>query len=41
MERLEGRGIAITGGAGDIGAAMGAEVRRFSTMGQRSAHLNR
>jgi len=31
--RLAGRGIAITGGAGDIGAAMGAELRRFSTMG--------
>src|SRR5215210_7565219 len=29
VERLEGRGIAITGGAGDIGAAMGAELRRL------------
>jgi NAD(P)-dependent dehydrogenase (short-subunit alcohol dehydrogenase family) len=29
MERLDGRGIAITGGAGDIGAAMGAELRRL------------
>jgi NAD(P)-dependent dehydrogenase (short-subunit alcohol dehydrogenase family) len=29
MEHLDGRGIAITGGAGDIGAAMGAELRRL------------
>jgi NAD(P)-dependent dehydrogenase (short-subunit alcohol dehydrogenase family) len=29
MERLDGRGVAITGGAGDIGAAMGAELRRL------------
>ena len=29
MERLDGRGIVITGGAGDIGAAMGAELRRL------------
>jgi NAD(P)-dependent dehydrogenase (short-subunit alcohol dehydrogenase family) len=29
VERLDGRGIAITGGAGDIGAAMGAELRRL------------
>ena len=29
MERLDGQGIAITGGAGDIGAAMGAELRRL------------
>jgi NAD(P)-dependent dehydrogenase (short-subunit alcohol dehydrogenase family) len=29
MDRLEGRGIVITGGAGDIGAAMGAELRRL------------
>ena len=29
MNRLDGRGIAITGGAGDIGAAMGAELRRL------------
>ena len=29
MEGLQGRGIAITGGAGDIGAAMGAELRRL------------
>ena len=29
MERLDRRGIAITGGAGDIGAAMGAELRRL------------
>jgi NAD(P)-dependent dehydrogenase (short-subunit alcohol dehydrogenase family) len=29
MERLDGRGIAITGGAGDIGAAMGAALRRL------------
>jgi NAD(P)-dependent dehydrogenase (short-subunit alcohol dehydrogenase family) len=29
MDRLDGRGIAITGGAGDIGAAMGAELRRL------------
>jgi len=28
MDRLDGLGIAITGGAGDIGAAMGAELRR-------------
>ena len=29
MDDLTGRGIAITGGAGDIGAAMGAELRRL------------
>src|SRR3954466_6472108 len=29
MDRLDGRGIAITGGAGDIGAVMGAELRRL------------
>src|SRR5215217_3579593 len=29
MNRLDGQGIAITGGAGDIGAAMGAELRRL------------
>jgi NAD(P)-dependent dehydrogenase (short-subunit alcohol dehydrogenase family) len=29
MESLDGRGIAITGGAGDIGAAMGGELRRL------------
>jgi NAD(P)-dependent dehydrogenase (short-subunit alcohol dehydrogenase family) len=29
VERLDGQGIAITGGAGDIGAAMGAELRRL------------
>ena len=29
MERLDGLNIAITGGAGDIGAAMGAEFRRL------------
>jgi NAD(P)-dependent dehydrogenase (short-subunit alcohol dehydrogenase family) len=29
VERLDGRGIAITGGAGDIGAAMGAELHRL------------
>ena len=29
MERLDGLGVAITGGAGDIGAAMGAELRRL------------
>ncbi|MBA2598784.1 MAG: SDR family oxidoreductase [Chloroflexia bacterium] len=29
MDRLDGKGIAITGGAGDIGAAMGAELRRL------------
>ena len=29
MDRLDGRGVAITGGAGDIGAAMGAELRRL------------
>ena len=29
MDRLDGRGIAITGGAGDIGAAMGAELTRL------------
>lgn len=29
MERLDGRGVAITGGAGDIGAAMAAELRRL------------
>src|SRR5687767_5586998 len=29
MDRLDGRGIAITGGAGDIGAAMGAELARL------------
>lgn len=28
MDRLDGRGIAITGGAGDIGAAMGAALYR-------------
>jgi NAD(P)-dependent dehydrogenase (short-subunit alcohol dehydrogenase family) len=29
MERIEGLGVAITGGAGDIGAAMGAELTRL------------
>jgi NAD(P)-dependent dehydrogenase (short-subunit alcohol dehydrogenase family) len=29
VEALAGRGLAITGGAGDIGAAMGAELRRL------------
>jgi NAD(P)-dependent dehydrogenase (short-subunit alcohol dehydrogenase family) len=29
VERRDGRGIAITAGAGDIGAAMGAELRRL------------
>ncbi len=29
MDHLDGKGIAITGGAGDIGAAMGAELRRL------------
>lgn len=29
MDRLDGRGVVITGGAGDIGAAMGAELRRL------------
>ncbi len=29
MEGLTGRGIAITGGAGDIGSAMGAELTRL------------
>jgi NAD(P)-dependent dehydrogenase (short-subunit alcohol dehydrogenase family) len=29
MDRLEARGVAITGGAGDIGAAMGAELCRL------------
>jgi NAD(P)-dependent dehydrogenase (short-subunit alcohol dehydrogenase family) len=29
MDRLDARGIAITGGAGDIGAAMGAELTRL------------
>ena len=29
MNDLTGQGIAITGGAGDIGAAMGAELRRL------------
>jgi NAD(P)-dependent dehydrogenase (short-subunit alcohol dehydrogenase family) len=29
MNHLDGRGIAITGGAGDIGAAMGAELTRL------------
>src|SRR5215210_7045051 len=29
MNCLDGQGIAITGGAGDIGAAMGAELRRL------------
>jgi NAD(P)-dependent dehydrogenase (short-subunit alcohol dehydrogenase family) len=29
MDGLEGRGVVITGGAGDIGAAMGAELRRL------------
>jgi NAD(P)-dependent dehydrogenase (short-subunit alcohol dehydrogenase family) len=32
MERLDGRGIAITGGAGDIGAAMGTELRRLGAV---------
>jgi NAD(P)-dependent dehydrogenase (short-subunit alcohol dehydrogenase family) len=29
MDRLDGRGVVVTGGAGDIGAAMGAELRRL------------
>ncbi|MGH2617427.1 MAG: SDR family NAD(P)-dependent oxidoreductase [Thermomicrobiales bacterium] len=29
MDRLDGKDIAITGGAGDIGAAMAAELRRL------------
>ncbi|MBA3413973.1 MAG: NAD-binding protein, partial [Chloroflexia bacterium] len=29
MTRLDGLNIAVTGGAGDIGAAMGAEFRRL------------
>jgi NAD(P)-dependent dehydrogenase (short-subunit alcohol dehydrogenase family) len=29
VDNLQGRGIAITGGAGDIGAAMGAELTRL------------
>ena len=29
MDGVDGRGIVITGGAGDIGAAMGAELRRL------------
>ena len=29
MDQLAGRGVVITGGAGDIGAAMGAELRRL------------
>ena len=29
MERLDGLGVVVTGGAGDIGAAMGAELRRL------------
>jgi NAD(P)-dependent dehydrogenase (short-subunit alcohol dehydrogenase family) len=32
MERLEGLGVAITGGAGDIGAAMGAELTRLGAL---------
>src|SRR5919112_2855141 len=29
VDRLDGQGVAITGGAGDIGAAMGAELSRL------------
>ena len=33
MDRLEGLGVVITGGAGDIGAAMGKELcRRGATV---------
>lgn len=32
MERLEGLGVVITGGAGDIGSAMGAELCRLGAV---------